>query len=144
MKMTFKIFWICEWSPKITPVKLVKVWKKPSWLLQCSGEANYVLWLHHFYSLQSGSLSVNLSLTSHKLPGLHKRLCSLPHSAPSFSLVTGGPGSDSRMFHLVQVFHDKNQHLYINNNMVRTLPGPNKDHQFSTVRAVLDSRISNI
>jgi len=66
---------------------------------------------------RSGSLSVNLSLTSHKLPGLHKRLCSLPHSAPSFSLMTVGPGGQPRQFHLVQVFHDKNQHLYINNNM---------------------------
>lgn len=66
---------------------------------------------------QSGSLSVNLSLTSHKIPGLHARLCSLPHTAPSFSLVTGELGGDTRQFHLVQVFHDKNQHLYINNNL---------------------------
>ena len=61
---------------------------------------------------QSGSLSVNLSLTSHTAPGLHRRLLRLPHSAPAFPLL-------GTSFRLVQVFHDKNQHLYINNNMVR-------------------------
>ena len=55
---------------------------------------------------------MNLSLTSHTEPGLHRRLLRLPHSAPAFPLL-------GTSFRLVQVFHDKNQHLYINNNMVR-------------------------
>ena len=94
-----------------------KIWPWPR--LQKWNTFKYTLWLNDKQLcaiFQSGSLSVNLSLTSHTAPGLHRRLLRLPHSAPAFPLL----GSS---FRLVQVFHDKNQHLYINNNMVRrTMP----------------------
>ena len=59
---------------------------------------------------------MNLSLTSHRIPGLHRRLVSLP-SSPSPANVLK---IKRKLYRLGQVFHDKNQHLYINNDQVST------------------------
>jgi len=55
---------------------------------------------------------VNLSLTSHRVPGLHRHLVSLP-SSPS---PTNTLRLHNKLYRLGQVFHDRNQHLYINND----------------------------
>ena len=56
---------------------------------------------------------MNLSLTSHRIPGLHRHLVSLPTSSPANMLRI-----NQKLYRLGQVFHDKNQHLYINNDQV--------------------------
>ena len=58
---------------------------------------------------------MNLSLTSHRVPGLHRHLVSLP-SSPS---PTNTLRLHNKLYRLGQVFHDRNQHLYINNDQVR-------------------------
>jgi len=64
---------------------------------------------------KSNSISANLSLVSHSIPKLHQKLCHLQNTSPIFWIR----GSQ---FRLVQVFHDKNQHLYINNKQSSTNP----------------------
>ena len=60
---------------------------------------------------KSNSISANLSLMSHSIPKLHHNLCNLQNKSPIFWIR----GAE---FRLVQIFHDKNQHLYINNKEV--------------------------
>ena len=60
---------------------------------------------------KSSSISANLSLMSHSIPRLHHNLCNLQNTSPIFWIR----GFE---FRLVQIFHDKNQHLYINNKQV--------------------------
>ena len=60
---------------------------------------------------KSNSISANLSLMSHSIPKLHHNLCNLQNKSPIFWIR----GTE---FRLVQIFHDKNQHLYINNKEV--------------------------
>jgi len=64
---------------------------------------------------KSNSISANLTLMSHSIPSLHHNLCNLQNTAPIFWIR----GAE---FRLVQVFHDKNQHLYINNKQSETNP----------------------
>eukprot|EP00090_Calanus_glacialis_P018332 TRINITY_DN28439_c0_g1_i1.p1 TRINITY_DN28439_c0_g1~~TRINITY_DN28439_c0_g1_i1.p1 ORF type:complete len:351 (-),score=100.90 TRINITY_DN28439_c0_g1_i1:47-1099(-) len=64
---------------------------------------------------KSKSISANLSLMSHSIPKLHHNLCNLQNKSPIFWIR----GTE---FRLVQIFHDKNQHLYINNKQSSTSP----------------------
>ena len=52
------------------------------------------------------SISANLSLTNHTIPRLHHRLCNLQNTSPLFWIR-------GTKYKLVQVIHDKNQHLYL-------------------------------
>jgi hypothetical protein len=58
---------------------------------------------------RSNSISANLSLTNHTIPRLHQKLCNLQNTSPLFWIR-------GTRYKLVQVIHDKNQHLYIRNN----------------------------
>ena len=55
------------------------------------------------------SISANLSLTNHTIPRLHHRLCNLQNTSPLFWIR-------GTRYKLVQVIHDKNQHLYLGDN----------------------------
>ena len=57
---------------------------------------------------------MNLSLTSHRIPGLHHHLVTLPSSPSPANILR----INNKLYRLGQVFHDKNQHLYINNDQV--------------------------
>ena len=52
------------------------------------------------------SISTNLTLTNHTIPGLHHKICNLQNTSPLFWM------QDTR-YKLVQVIHDKNKHLFV-------------------------------
>ena len=82
---------------------------------------------------KSNSISANLSLMSHSIPKLHHNLCNLQNTSPVFWIR----GTE---FKLVQIFHDKNQHLYINTKQVKNSMNDNiqlSNHPFSTFNARL-------
>ena len=63
------------------------------------------------------SISANLSLTNHTIPRLHHRLCNLQNTSPLFWIR-------GTRYKLVQVIHDKNQHLYLRaNGQVKYIAG---------------------
>lgn len=59
---------------------------------------------------RSNSISANISLTNFTIPRLHHRLCNLQNLSPLFWIK-------GTRYKLVQVIHDKNQHLYLHKNI---------------------------
>ena len=59
---------------------------------------------------RSNSISANISLTNFTIPRLHHRLCNLQNLSPLFWIK-------GTRYKLVQVIHDRNQHLYLHKNI---------------------------
>ena len=58
---------------------------------------------------RTNSISANLSVSNHTVPHLHHKLTNLHNLAPLFWL-------SGVRYKLVQVIHDKNQHLFVRND----------------------------
>merc|ERR1719233_38877 len=65
------------------------------------------------------SISANLSLTNYTIPRLHHKLSNLQDASPLFWI-------QGTRFKLVQVIHDKNHHLYMN-QLGQVTPSPSEE-----------------